>query len=194
MALSRTHALYDSLRHALSQVTKVEVTLRLAVSHSVSLGVDPHLGLMIRHLLLFDSYGLVFVGHPLWQEDRSVFCICCWSLPAQSFSGPSPLGLATIFYSLRFEISLLVASIDYQGHGEGILPRHHMGSQVTPSWLSLNSICTEPLENTTSNSSSIVVTCVSVTVVVWFGRRGKLFTEPLSSNGRLLWLYSSALS
>jgi hypothetical protein len=32
---------------------------------SVSLGVEPHLGLMTRYLLLFDSYGLVFVERPL---------------------------------------------------------------------------------------------------------------------------------
>jgi hypothetical protein len=32
---------------------------------SASLGVEPHLGLMTRYLLLFDSYGLVIVGHPL---------------------------------------------------------------------------------------------------------------------------------
>jgi hypothetical protein len=48
---------------------------------SVSLGVEPHLGLMTRYLLLFDSYGLVFVGRPLWREDESVFWICCWSSP-----------------------------------------------------------------------------------------------------------------
>jgi hypothetical protein len=24
------------------------------------------------------------VGRPLWREDGSVFCICCWPLPAQS--------------------------------------------------------------------------------------------------------------
>jgi hypothetical protein len=41
-------------------LVKVKVTLRLAVSQSVSLGVEPHLGLMTRYLLLFDSYGLVF--------------------------------------------------------------------------------------------------------------------------------------
>jgi hypothetical protein len=46
---------------------KVEVTLRLTVSQSVSLGVENHLGLMTRYLLLFDSYGLV------WREDGSVF-------------------------------------------------------------------------------------------------------------------------
>jgi hypothetical protein len=34
---------------------------------------------------------VVCVGRPLWREDRSVFCICCWPLPAQSFSGPSPV-------------------------------------------------------------------------------------------------------
>jgi hypothetical protein len=31
------------------------------VSQSVSFGVKPHLGFMTRYLLLFDSYGLVFV-------------------------------------------------------------------------------------------------------------------------------------
>jgi hypothetical protein len=41
---------------------KVKVTLRLTVSRSVRLGVEPHLGLMTRYLLLFDSYGLVLVG------------------------------------------------------------------------------------------------------------------------------------
>jgi hypothetical protein len=45
--------------------TKVKVTLRLTVSQSVSLGVELHIGLMTRYLLLFDSYRLVFVGRPL---------------------------------------------------------------------------------------------------------------------------------
>jgi hypothetical protein len=49
--------------------------------------------------------------------------------PAQSFSGPSPLDLATIFYSLSFETSLFVASHDSQGHGRGIRPRLHTGRQ-----------------------------------------------------------------
>jgi hypothetical protein len=41
---------------------RVKVTLRLTVSQSVSLSVEPHLGLMTWYVLLFDSYGLVFVG------------------------------------------------------------------------------------------------------------------------------------
>jgi hypothetical protein len=68
-----------------------------------------------------------FVGLPLWREDGSVFCICCWSSPAQPFSGQSPLGLATIFYCLRFETSVFVASYDSQGYGGGIRPRLHTG-------------------------------------------------------------------
>jgi hypothetical protein len=64
-----------------SSVQKVKVTLRLTVSQSVSLGVEPHLGIMTRYLILFDSYGLAFVVRALWQEDGSVFCICCWSSP-----------------------------------------------------------------------------------------------------------------
>jgi hypothetical protein len=67
-----------------------------------------------------DSYVLDSVGRPLWRENESVFCMCRWSLPAQSFSGPSPVGLATVFYCLRFETSLFVASYDSQGHGGGI--------------------------------------------------------------------------
>jgi hypothetical protein len=70
---------------------------------------------------------LFFVGLPLWREDGSVFCICCWSLPAQSFSGPNPLVLATIFYCLRSETSLFVASYDSQGHGGNIRSRLHTG-------------------------------------------------------------------
>jgi hypothetical protein len=52
---------------------------------------------------LSDSCGFVDVGRPLWREDGSVVCNCCWASPAQSFSGPSPAGLMTIFYCLRFE-------------------------------------------------------------------------------------------
>jgi hypothetical protein len=49
----------------LTTQVKVKVTFRLTVSQSVSLGFETHLGLMTRYLLLFDSYGLVFVVRPL---------------------------------------------------------------------------------------------------------------------------------
>jgi hypothetical protein len=53
-------------------VVKVKVTLRLTVSQSISLRVEPHLGLMIRYLLLFDSYCLAFLGRPLWRDDGCI--------------------------------------------------------------------------------------------------------------------------
>jgi hypothetical protein len=48
-----------------------------------------HLGSTTKHLLPWNCCGFD-VGRPLWQEDRSVVCSCCWALPAQSFSGLSP--------------------------------------------------------------------------------------------------------
>jgi hypothetical protein len=52
-------------RKCLTTQVKVKATLRLTVSQSVSLGVEPYLGLMTRYLLLFDSYSLVIVGRTL---------------------------------------------------------------------------------------------------------------------------------
>jgi hypothetical protein len=96
---------------------KVKVTLRLTVSQSVSLGVEPHLGLMTRYLLLFDSYGLVFVGAPSLTRGR--VCLLYMLLALAS--------AATVFYCLRSETSLFVASYDSLGHGGGIRPRLHTG-------------------------------------------------------------------
>jgi hypothetical protein len=61
---------------------------------------------MIRCLLLSDRCNFVDVGRHLWREDGSALCNCSWSSPAQSFSGPSPTGLVTIFYCLRLETPL----------------------------------------------------------------------------------------
>jgi hypothetical protein len=105
---------------------KVKVTLRLTVGQSVCLGVEPQLGLMTRYLLLSDSYGLVFVALSL-TKGRICLLYMLLPSPAYSFSGPSPLDLATIFYCLSFETSLFVASYDSHGHGGGIRPRLHTG-------------------------------------------------------------------
>jgi hypothetical protein len=119
---------------------------------------------MTRYLLLFDSYGLVFVGRPLWREDGSVFCICCWPLPAQCFLGPSPLGLATIFYCLRFETSLFVASYDSQCHGGGIrsrLPLYSPGKNRTGNISSIIT-CSLVAGETCPQSCSLVNGCCTV--------------------------------
>jgi hypothetical protein len=94
--------------------------------------------------------------HFLGRGDGSVVCNCCCPSPAQSFSDPSPAGLMTTFYSLRFETppnpevqvpvfisrrntvaqlyrqtlgSLTVTSNDSQGYGGVIRPQLKSQSQ-----------------------------------------------------------------
>jgi hypothetical protein len=101
---------------------KVKVTLRLAVSQSVNLGVEPHVGLMTRYLLLFDTYGLVFVGRPLWREDGSVFYMCCWPSPGSLSRVRVPWDSWPYFTvsDLRLPFS---SPPTIRSHGGGIRPR-----------------------------------------------------------------------
>jgi hypothetical protein len=58
-----------------------------------------------RPVIVFSNSTLaviIFMCHRLWREDESVAENCCWSSPAQSYSGSSPAGLMTTFYSLTF--------------------------------------------------------------------------------------------
>jgi hypothetical protein len=158
------------LSHLLSKV-KVKVTFRLTVNQSVSLDVEPHLGLMTRYLLLFDSYGLFVCVTPSLTRGRVCHLYMLLALSSAVFSGPSPLRLATIFYCFRFETFLLVASYHSQGHGGGIRPRLHTGFPLACQMYSVYSPGMDPTENTVSNNSSIVL---------------DVFTDPFSRNGRLL--------
>jgi hypothetical protein len=69
---------------------------RRSVGQSVLVS-STHLGLTTRFLLLSDSCGFVDVGRSLWREDGSAVYNCCWTSPAQSFSGPC---LGSSLYSL----------------------------------------------------------------------------------------------
>jgi hypothetical protein len=75
------------------------------------------------------SCGFVDAGRSLWREDGSVVYNCCW----RSYSrDQSPVGHVTIFYTVRFETSLLVVSYDSKNYGAGIRPRLHKRLFHTP--------------------------------------------------------------
>jgi hypothetical protein len=71
---------------------KAKVTLRLTVSQSLNLGVETHLGLMIRYLLLFDNYGLVLCGAPSLTRGRVYHLYMLLVLTSAVFLGTESLG------------------------------------------------------------------------------------------------------
>jgi hypothetical protein len=87
----------------LRYTAKVRVVLRPTVSRAVYLCVKHPPAAQDQFLWLSDTCGFVDVRRPLWREDGLVVYNCCWSSLGQSFSGPRPEGLMTIFYCLRFE-------------------------------------------------------------------------------------------
>jgi hypothetical protein len=68
-----------------------------------------------------------FRGAPSLTRGRVCLLYVPLALASAVFLGPTPLGLATVSYCLRFETSLFVASYDSQGHGGDIRPRLHTG-------------------------------------------------------------------
>jgi hypothetical protein len=85
------------------------------------------------------------------------------------------MGLVTIFYCLRFETSLFVASYDTQGYGGGIRPRLHMGIYSNSRNTAFCNFQAAQIEVTVPYTSS---------VILWFIRCHETrFDNPLSSNG-----------
>jgi hypothetical protein len=129
---SRTYLLYPSVFFCriLSSFSKSKLYYdRRSAGQSV-LEQSTHFGDYERSWFLSDSCGFVGLRRPLWREDGSAVCNCNWPSPAQSFSGPSSVGLVAIFYCLRFETFLFVASYDSQDHGGGIRSRLHTGDSA----------------------------------------------------------------
>jgi hypothetical protein len=93
----------DKLKSLLMSKVKFKVTLRLTVSQSVSLGVELHLGLMARYLLLVDSYGLVFCRASSLTRGRVCLLYMMLTLASAAFLGSKSLG--TRAHTLLSQIS-----------------------------------------------------------------------------------------
>jgi hypothetical protein len=88
----------------------------MTVSQPVSLGVDPHLGLMTRYLLLFDSYGFAFCGAPSLTRGRVCLLYMVLALASAVFLGSESLGTRDHILLSQIWDFPFVASYDLQGH------------------------------------------------------------------------------
>jgi hypothetical protein len=102
---------------------KSSVMLRPTVSRLVYLGIKHPSGPYDQTFTTVRKLRVCWCGALSLKRGRVCLQNCCWSSPAQSFTGTSSVGLVTIFYCLRFEASFLVASYDSQGYGGGIRPK-----------------------------------------------------------------------
>jgi hypothetical protein len=121
---------------------------------------------MTRYLLLFDSYGFVFVRRPLWREDGSVFRICCLSTPTWVRVPWDPWPYFTLS-----DLRLLFSSPPTTSR----VTVQVFDPASTYLRSSLCNLGEDPQKTPSLNNRSIVGRC-----------RGNVFTEQLPSNGLLL--------
>jgi hypothetical protein len=96
--------------------------LRPTVSRPVYLGVKHPSGAYDQIFITVSRLRVCWCGALSLTRGRVCRLQLLPTSPAQSFLGPSPMELANLFYCLRFETSLFVASYDPQGYGGGIRP------------------------------------------------------------------------
>jgi hypothetical protein len=161
----------DSLTTDLSNLSlDLSLVLRPTVSRPVYLGIKHPTG----------AYDQIFITV---RQLR-----VCWFRALFLTRGrvcPSPMGLVIIFYSLRFETFLFVASYDSQGYGGDIRPRLHTcppfitfwrTEQRSPSLIVILLFCL----------SGAVETSVSFAATIWFLQAYPMLCIRVSESRRLV--------
>jgi hypothetical protein len=93
LLLDATRLFLGALPRGINRSSQVKVTLRLTVSQSVSLGVEPHLGLMSCYFLLFASFVFFFFcGAPSLTRGRVCLLYMLLALASAVFLGFESLG------------------------------------------------------------------------------------------------------
>jgi hypothetical protein len=90
------HCHLKRLSQLLSELES-SLMLRPTVSRPVCLEIKRPSRAYDQIFIMSDICGFANVECSLWREDGSVVYNSCWPSPAQSFSGPSPVGLVAIF-------------------------------------------------------------------------------------------------
>jgi hypothetical protein len=131
--------------------------LRPTVNWPVFLGINhPFRCIRLDFYYRKTDAGLLMWGALSDERTGLSFTNCCWPSLAQSYSGSTPTGLATVFYCLGFETSLFVVSYNPQDYGGGIRPRLHTGK--LPTFLLFHDvpISADCIENTVPSGTFIV--------------------------------------
>jgi hypothetical protein len=104
--------------------------LRPTISRSVCLGIKQPCAAQDQVFITVRQLRICWGGASSPTRGESVVYNCCSPSPAQSFKGPSPAGLMTIFYCLRIKIPSTWSEIPIF-----ITPQERGGPVISPGTL-----------------------------------------------------------
>jgi hypothetical protein len=131
--------------------------LRPTVSRPVSLGMKHPSGAYDKIFITVGQLRVCWCGALSLTRERVCRLQFLLAPPAQSFSGPSPVGVATIFYTLRLDTSFLSPSTTRRATVEVFDPASARDRSLRISLRVLSRPGADRRENTMSYSSFVLL-------------------------------------